>query len=67
MLVIAGSKDTVSGSPIPLAEAIPHARAVIVPDKSHVSVINDRFFQGAVLGFLGHVWQDDPRHTWLDD
>lgn len=64
VMVIAGSRDTVSGSPIPLAEAIPHARAVIVPGRSHVTVINDGFFQGAVLGFLGHVWQDDPRHSW---
>lgn len=65
VLVIAGSKDTISGSPIPLAEAVPHARAVIVPGKTHLSVINDGFFQGAVIGFLGHVWQDDPRHSWL--
>ncbi len=66
-LVIAGSRDSVAGSPIPLAEAIPHARAVIVPNKTHLSTINDGFFQGAVLGFLGHVWQDDPRHSWQDE
>ena len=47
---------------IPLAEAIPHARAVIVPNKSHVSVIGTDFFFGAVMGFLGHVWEGDPRH-----
>lgn len=52
-LVIAGSKDTVSGSPIPLAASIPGAKAVIVPGKSHLSVVADAFFKGAVLGFLG--------------
>lgn len=66
VMVIAGSRDSVSGSPIPLAEAIPHARAVLVPNKSHLSVISSEFFYGAVLGFLGHVWQDDPRHSWID-
>lgn len=57
VLVIAGSKDTVSGSPIPLAEAIPHAQAVIVPGQTHLSVIRDRFFKGAVISFLGHYWE----------
>lgn len=57
VLVIAGSKDTVSGSPIPLAEAIPGAQAVIVPGQTHLSVIRDRFFKGAVVSFLGHYWE----------
>ena len=57
VLVIAGSRDTVSGSPIPLAESIPGARAVIVPGKSHLSIVNDEFFRGAVLGFLGCRWK----------
>ena len=52
-LVIAGSRDTVAGSPIPLARSIPGARAVTVPGKSHLSVVGDAFFKGAVLGFLG--------------
>ena len=56
-LVIAGSRDTVAGSPIPLAGSIPGAKAVVVPGRSHLSVISDAFFKGAVLGFLG-----DRRH-----
>ena len=52
-LVISGSRDTVAGSPIPLARSIPGARAVVVPGKSHLSVVADAFFKGAVLGFLG--------------
>lgn len=66
VMVIAGSRDSVSGSSIPLAEAIPHAQAVLVPNKSHLSVIISKFFYGAVLGFLGQVWQDDLRHSWID-
>ncbi len=52
-LVVAGSRDTVAGSPIPLAGSIPGANAVVVPGRSHLSVISDAFFKGAVLGFLG--------------
>ena len=51
---------------MPLAEAIPHARAVIVPNGTHLSVVGSDFFRGAVLGFLGHVWQDDPCHSWME-
>lgn len=56
-LVICGEKDTTSGSPIPLAEAIPGARAVVIPGKSHVSAMTDTFFKGAVMGFLGNRWK----------
>ncbi len=56
-LVIAGSRDTVAGSPLPLAEAIPGAKAVVVPGRSHLSTVTDAFFRGAVLGFLGYRWQ----------
>lgn len=59
-LVICGERDTTSGSPIPLADAIPGSKAVVVPGKSHLSVITDPFFKGAVLGFLGCRWQS-PR------
>lgn len=59
VLVAAGSKDTVSGSPIPLAEAIPGGRAVTIPGKTHLSAIGDAFFKGAVLGFLGQQWERD--------
>jgi pimeloyl-ACP methyl ester carboxylesterase len=60
-LVICGEKDTLAGSPLPLAECIPGAKAVIVPGRSHVSVVADPFFKGAVLGFLGHRWAHPKR------
>ena len=53
-LVIAGSRDTVAGSPVPLAAAMQNAKAVVVPGKTHLSIIGDAFFKGAVMGFLGN-------------
>jgi pimeloyl-ACP methyl ester carboxylesterase len=52
-LVACGSKDTLAGSPFPLAASIPGARAVVVPGRTHLSAVTDPFFKGAVLGFLG--------------
>jgi pimeloyl-ACP methyl ester carboxylesterase len=57
VMVICGENDTTSGSPIPLAEAIPGARAVIIPGRNHLSAVGDAFFKGAVLGFLGSRWE----------
>jgi len=56
VLVACGEKDTTSGSPIPLAEAIHGARAVVIPGRNHVSAMTDPFFKGAVMGFLGQRW-----------
>jgi pimeloyl-ACP methyl ester carboxylesterase len=53
-LVIAGSRDLAVGNPLLLADAIPHAKGVIVPGRTHLSVIADSFFKGAVMGFLGY-------------
>jgi len=52
-LVACGGKDTLSGSPLPLAASIPGAKAVVVPGRSHLGAVADPFFKGAVLGFLG--------------
>ncbi|HSN70615.1 MAG TPA: alpha/beta hydrolase [Steroidobacteraceae bacterium] len=60
-LVICGSKDTTAGSPIPLAEQIRGARAVVVPGATHLSSITDSFTKGAVLGFLGQRWEKPRR------
>jgi len=56
VLVACGENDTTSGSPIPLAESIPGARAVVIPGKNHLSAVGDAFFKGAVMGFLGERW-----------
>lgn len=52
-LVACGGKDTLSGSPLPLAASIPGAHAVVIPGRTHVGAVGDAFFKGAVLGFLG--------------
>jgi pimeloyl-ACP methyl ester carboxylesterase len=57
-LVVCGSKDTLAGSPVPLAASIPGARAVLVPGRTHLSAVADPFFKGAVIGFLGHRASD---------
>lgn len=56
VLVACGSKDTLAGSPIPLAESIPGAKAAIVPGRTHLTAITDPFLKGAVIGFLGARW-----------
>ena len=61
VLVICGEKDTTSGSPIPLAEAIPGAKAVVIPGRNHLSAVADPFFKGAVMGFLGQRWERPRR------
>ena len=53
VLVACGSKDTLAGSPLPLAASIPGARAVVVPGRTHLSAVGDAFLKGAVVGFLG--------------
>jgi pimeloyl-ACP methyl ester carboxylesterase len=54
VLVACGAKDTLAGSPVPLAASIPGAKAVVLPGRTHLSAITDPFFKGAVIGFLGH-------------
>ena len=63
VLVICGEKDTTSGSPIPLAESIPGARAVVIPGRNHLSAMTAPFFKGAVMGFLGSRWERPRRRT----
>jgi pimeloyl-ACP methyl ester carboxylesterase len=52
-LVVCGSRDTLAGSPVPLAASIPGAKAVVLPGRTHLGAITDPFFKGAVIGFLG--------------
>lgn len=63
VLVICGERDTTSGSPVPLAEVIPGAKAVVIPGRNHLSAVTDPFFKGAVLGFLGQRWARPRRRS----
>jgi pimeloyl-ACP methyl ester carboxylesterase len=52
VLVAAGSKDDVAGSPGALASLIPGARALVIPGRDHMLTVGDRAFKAGVLDFL---------------
>jgi pimeloyl-ACP methyl ester carboxylesterase len=51
-LLVVGEKDNVTGPPGLLAEALPHARVVIVPGRDHMSSVGDKAYKAAALEFL---------------
>lgn len=52
VLVATGADDQLVGSPGPLADAIPGAESVAVPDADHLSTTDHPRFEEAVLEFL---------------
>jgi len=52
MLIVVGEKDNITGPPGLLAEALPHARVVIVPGRDHMSSVGDKVFKAAAVAFL---------------
>lgn len=52
VLIVAGEKDTITGAPGALGEALPGARVVIVPKRDHMMTVGDKVFKQAVLDFL---------------
>jgi pimeloyl-ACP methyl ester carboxylesterase len=52
VLVAAGSKDTIAGSPQELAALMPGAQALTIPDRDHMLAVGDRAFKAGVLEFL---------------
>ena len=55
ILVVTGAKDALVGSPEKLAQALPGARAEIVPDADHLSAVTHPRMKEIVLGFLAQV------------
>jgi len=53
VLVCVGTKDDVAGSPEALAELIPGARALPIPNRDHMLAVGDRAYKAGVLDFLG--------------
>jgi pimeloyl-ACP methyl ester carboxylesterase len=53
VLIVAGTKDAIAGSPEALAALIPGARAVSIPRRDHMRTVGDKLFKAAVLDFLG--------------
>jgi len=56
LLVAVGSKDPIAGSAQELAALVPHAQALVIPDRDHMLAVGDRVFKAGVLDFL------DERH-----
>jgi len=52
VLVAAGTKDSVAGSPEELADLIPGAQVLAIPDRDHMLAVGDRVFKAGVLKFL---------------
>jgi pimeloyl-ACP methyl ester carboxylesterase len=55
VLIVVGEKDALAGSAEPLANAIPNARLIIIPDKDHLTVVPDQRFKDAVVAFLNEA------------
>ena len=52
VLVAAGTKDDIAGSPEELAALIPGAKALPIPDRDHMLAVGDRVYKAGVLDFL---------------
>jgi pimeloyl-ACP methyl ester carboxylesterase len=52
LLIAVGSKDPIAGSPEQLAALVPGAKALVIPNRDHMSAVGDRLFRAAVLQFL---------------
>jgi pimeloyl-ACP methyl ester carboxylesterase len=50
--VAVGSKDLIAGSPQMLADLIPGARALVIPDRDHMLAVGDKAFKAGVATFL---------------
>lgn len=55
ILVLTGAKDTLVGSPEKLAQALPGARAAIVPDADHLTAVTHPRMKELALEFLAQV------------
>ncbi|MGH7018220.1 MAG: alpha/beta fold hydrolase [Caulobacteraceae bacterium] len=60
VLVVAGARDEMVGSPEALAERIPGARGVSIPGCDHFSAIPHALFKAAVFDFL-EGWEEDDQ------
>ncbi|TCL74036.1 alpha/beta hydrolase [Rhizobium sp. BK251] len=54
-LIGVGTKDDIAGSPRALANLMPNARALDIPNRDHMLAVGDRVFKKAVLDFYEEV------------
>ncbi|OQW52900.1 MAG: alpha/beta hydrolase [Proteobacteria bacterium SG_bin9] len=52
MLIAVGTTDDVSGLAAPLAEIIPHAEVLDIPNRDHMRAVGDKVYKTGVLDFL---------------
>jgi pimeloyl-ACP methyl ester carboxylesterase len=52
VLIVDGAADVLSTDPQALADAIPNAKLVLIPERDHLTVVPDQRFKDAVLDFL---------------
>ena len=52
VLVAAGSKDDIAGSPEELAALIPGAKALVIPNRDHMLAVGDKAYRFGVIDFL---------------
>lgn len=52
LLIVAGSKDIVSGHPEPLSALCPSAQAAVIPNRDHMMTVADMSFKRLALKFL---------------
>ena len=52
VLIAAGARDAVAGSPTALGRLIPGAEVFVIPDRDHMLATGDKLFKARVLAFL---------------
>lgn len=55
VLIGVGTRDDIAGSPHELANLMPDARAIDIPNRDHMLAVGDRVFKAAVLEFYKQV------------
>ena len=51
-LIAVGTKDAVAGSPDELAQLIPGAQVLQIPNRDHMLAVGDRVYKAGALKFL---------------
>ena len=54
-LIAVGTRDDIAGSPHDLADLLPDARPVDIPNRDHMLAVGDRVFKAAVLEFYREI------------